>query len=232
MGLLDGAFDALGLTPDMSGAINAAAFDPYNIQTSYGGANYDAENRLFSTSLNPALQGVMGGLQEQYGQINPEQQLNLMRERAQPYNEAMGQGIENRLFSQGLLGASKEYQPGGQMRGFFDSVMNQDMGFQLSAQQQAQQQQTNLLNQIFGLAGLENNLFGQQQQFGALQTGAGANQASLMAQQAMAVPNLVGNIISGGVQGAAMGGIFGGGGGAGVSTNYNASFPTLPSWTG
>ena len=80
---------------------------------------------------------------------------------------------------------------------------------------------------------MEQGLFAPQATFGGLQTGAGANQAGLMAQQASFLPQLMGSLGGAAIQGAAMGGMMGGATpAAGVSTNYNASFPTLPSWTG
>ena len=124
-----------------------------------------------------------------------------MREQAQPYEQAQYQNLENRLFSQGRLGASAAYQPGGEMRSLFDSFANADLNRQLMAQQQAQQSQQAILNQIFGLTGLEQGLFNTQGMFGGLQTSAGANQASLMAQQAMAMPNLLGSLFSGAATG-------------------------------
>jgi hypothetical protein len=191
----------LGLTPDLGDAAQSAQFNPYNINQSFGSLSYDPESRSFTSQLNPHLQGIQQSLFSQYGKTDPMQQLGLMRQQAQPYNEAMGQGIENRLFSQGLMGASKEYQPGGQMRGFWDSVLNQDMGFQLSAQQQAQQAQQNYLNQLLGLGNLEQGLFGNVTNLGSVQTGAGANVANIQATGAMALPNLIGSLGGGAIQG-------------------------------
>lgn len=174
MGLFSGITDALGITTDPSKYSDMAQFNPYNIESTYGSLAYDPTSRTFTSSLSPEMQGIQQGLFSQYGQSGAGDYLNLMRQQAAPYNEAMGQGIENRMFSQGLTGASKEYQPGGQMRGFWDSVMNQDMGFQLQADQMAQQNQMNLLNQLFSISNLQNSLFNAGQGMGGLQvTGAG-----------------------------------------------------------
>lgn len=45
------------------------------------------------------------------------------------------------------------------MRGLFDAQANQDLQFQQMAQQQAQQAQTNYMNQYMGIAGLDAGLF-------------------------------------------------------------------------
>ena len=213
MGLLSGVSDALGLTPDLSGAIGAAAFDPFNIQTSFGSATYDEDSRTFTSGLGEDYGAIQDSLVNQLKQIDPAQQLALFRQQAQPYNEQQGLNLENRLFSQGLTQASGVDEPLGARRSLFDSFANQDLQFQQLAQQQALQQQTGLMNQLFGLNQMEQGLFAPQATFGQIQTGAGANQAGLMAQQASFLPNLVGNIIAGGVQGAAMGGMMGGMGG-------------------
>ena len=128
-----------------------------------------------------------------------------MREQAAPYEQAQYQGLENRLFSQGLLGASKVDQPGGPRRSLFDSFANADLNRQIQAQQLAQQSQASILNQIFGLTNLEQSLFAPQATFGSIQTGAGANVANLQAQEASFIPNLFGNLLSSGVQGYATG---------------------------
>ena len=200
-------FDGVGsmLTPDLSGAQAAAAFNPYDISTSYGSASYNPTDRTFSTSLDPRLQSAMSGLFSQYGAIDPTQQLNLMREQAAPYEQAQYQGLENRLFSQGLLGASKVDQPGGARRSLFDSFANADLNRQIQAQQLAQQSQASILNQIFGLTNLEQSLFAPQATFGSIQTGAGANVANLQAQEASFIPNLFGNLLGSGIQGYATG---------------------------
>lgn len=199
--LLGGAADFLGLTPDLSGAAQSAQFNPYNINQSFGSLSYDPSSRSFSSSLSPELSGIQSGLFSQYGQVNPQQQLSLFRQQAAPFNEQMGQDIENRLFSQGMLGASRPYEEGGQMRGFWDSVQNQDFGFQQQAQQSSQQAQMNYLQQLLGLGNLEQGLFGNVANLGSVQTGAGANVANIQATQGMALPNLIGSAIGGAAQG-------------------------------
>ena len=188
-------------SPDLGGATAAASFNPYDISTSYGSATYSPTDRTFTSQLDPRLQSAMSGLFSQYGAIDPAQQLNLMREQAQPYEQAQSLGLENRLFSQGLMGASKVDQPGGARRSLFDSFQNADLNRQIQAQQLAQQSQANILNQIFGLTNLEQSLFAPQASFGAIQTGAGANQANLMAQEASFIPNLIGNLGGSAIQG-------------------------------
>ena len=197
------------LEPDLSGAINAAKFDPFNIQTSFGSATYDEESRTFTSGLGEDYGAIQDSLVNQLKQIDPAQQLALFRQQAQPYNEQMGLNLENRLFSQGLTQASGVDQPLGARRSLFDSFANQDLQFQQLAQQQALQQQTGLMNQLFGLNQMEQGLFAPQATFGGLQTGAGSNQAAIMAQEASMIPNLVGNFLGGSMAS------FGGGGGGG-----------------
>lgn len=161
MGLLTDITDAFGLTDSKAGeeAAKMAQFNPYNIRSSYGSLDYDRANRTFTSSMDPRLQGITSGLFSRYGQVSPEQQLSLFRQQAAPFNEQAMLNLENRLFSQGRLDHSALDQPGGARRGLFDSILNQDLQFQLMAEQQAQQAQNNYLNQILGLTGLEQNLF-------------------------------------------------------------------------
>lgn len=205
MSLFGSAMDFLGLTPDMGGAINAAQFNPYNVNQSTGSVNYDAASRTFNSQLNPQLQGIQQGLFSQYGAVDPTQQLNLMRQQAQPFNEQMGLNLENRLFKQGLTGASVVDQPGGARRSFFDSVLNQDMGFQMQAQQQAQQQQMAYLQQLLGISGMENNMFSNAMGMGGIGMQGQMQQSNLMGQSAMAMPNLLGSLLGGAAQGFMMG---------------------------
>ena len=177
------------LENDTSGATAAAQFNPYNIQSSYGSLNYDPTNRLFTSAIDPQIQGSVDRLWSQYGQISPEQQLSLFRQQAAPFNEAQSLGLENRLFSQGRLDHSQVDQPGGARRSLFDSFANQDFGFQQQATAQSQQAQTNFINQILGLMAPEQNLFNAGMglgQIGAQGQIAGANiqgQAGLQQQQ-------------------------------------------------
>lgn len=148
--------DFLGLTPDMSGAADAAQFNPYNINSSFGTLSYNPASRSFSTVSQPGLnlfrtnlekQNQMGmpgirmrqlpGLWDQQGSIyntvSPQTELDLLRSQADPYNQAQYKNLESRLFKQGRLGASQEYDAGGAMRGLFDSQAQQDLAFQQQA---------------------------------------------------------------------------------------------------
>ena len=193
--------ETLGLTPDLSGAIKAAEFNPYNINTSYGSLNYDKDSRTFTSQLDPALQGIQQGLFSQYGQVDPTQQLALMRQQAAPFQQQSMLNMENRLFKQGLTQASVVDQPGGARRSLFDSIMNQDLSMQLQAQQQAQQEQTNYLNQILGISGLEQNMFRSGMGMGQLGMQGQSNVASLMMQQAQAESGLNQALFGGAVLG-------------------------------
>ena len=184
MGLSLNPFTGFGLLePDLGEAQQAAEFNPYNINASYGSLAYDPESRTFTSSMSPELMGIQQGLFSQYGQISPEQQLSLFREQAAPYNQAASQQLENRLFSQGRLDASQEYQPGGAMRGLFDAQANQDLQFQMMSAQQAQAQQMNYLNQILGIGSMEQNLFNAGMGMGQIGMQGQLQQSNLQAQQ-------------------------------------------------
>ena len=210
MGLSLNPFTGFGLldelTPDTSGAQAQAEFNPYNINASYGSLGYDPASRTFTSQLSPELMNMQSGLFSQYGQINPEQQLALMREQAAPYNQAASQQLENRLFSQGRLDASQEYGAGGAMRGLFDSFANQDLQMQMSAQQQAQAAQMNYLNQILGINNMENSLFNAGMGMGNIGMQGQLQQSNLQAQQDAFMSNAIF-----GMGGAALGGWASGG---------------------
>ena len=109
--------------------------------------------------------------------------------------------MENRLFSQGRLDHSQVYQPGGAMRGLFDSFANQDLQFQTMAAQQAQQQQMNYLNQILGIGSMEQNLFNAGMGMGQIGMQGQLQSSQLQAQQDAFIPNMLW-----GLGGAALGG--------------------------
>ena len=205
-GIVDTTLDVLGLSPDLSGAIGQAQFNPYNIQSSAGSLNYDPNSRSFNSQLNPQLSNIQRGLFSQFGQANPEQQLSLFRQQAAPFNEAQSLGLENRLFSQGRLDHSQVDQPGGARRGLFDAQLNQDFGFQQQAQQQSQQQQMALIQQLLGINSLESGLFSQGQGFGQIQQQGNTTAAGLQAQQDSFGPNAFFGLLGAGLGGYAAGG--------------------------
>ena len=170
MGLLTGITDAIGLTDSKAGqrAADAARFNPYNINTTFGGIDYDPHTRMFTSSIDPRLSRYAGGLMGEIGGINPNQQLDLYRQLSAPYEQAQYQNLENRLFSQGRLGAGMEYQPGGSMRGLFDSFQQADLMRQTQAYDWANAQRNAILGQIAGIQGMEMGLFSPAQQMGAI----------------------------------------------------------------
>ncbi|MBT8145453.1 MAG: hypothetical protein KJN90_01290 [Gammaproteobacteria bacterium] len=210
MGLLTGLTDAIGLTDSKAGerAAAAAQFNPYNIQTSFGGVDYDRQNRLFSSNLDPRLTGLSGGYLNELGGVSPEQTLSLFRQQAAPFNEQMLLGNENRLFSQGRMDFSPEYQEFGQTRGLYDAILNQDMGFQLQAAQEADRRRAALLGQIGGIQGMEMGLFSPAQQMGALGAGGQQMGAQLGMQGSMNTQNFLGSLLGGGLMGYGAGGGF------------------------
>ena len=207
MGLSLNPFTGFGLLePDLGPAQQAAEYDPYNINTSYGSLGFDESTGTFNSKLSPELMSIQSGLFGQYGQVSPEQQLELMRTQAAPYNQAATQGLENRLFSQGRLDHSQVYEEGGAMRGLFDAQANQDLQFQMMAEQQAQAAQMNYLNQILGLQGMESSLYNASMGQGSLGMQGQMQQSNLQAQQ----DAFLGNALFG-LGGAALGGWASGG---------------------
>ena len=214
MGLLTSITDAIGLTDSKAGerAAAAAQFNPYNINTSFGGVDYDRATRTFSSQLDPRLSGLMGGYMGELGQIDPRQQLSLFRQQAAPFEQAQSQALENRLFSQGRLDASQEYAPGGAMRGLFDSFQQADLMRQMQARDWANAQRAALLGQIGGIQGMEMGLFSPAQQMGALGAGGQQMGAQMMMQGSMNTQNFLGSLIGGSMMGLGAGGAFGAGG--------------------
>ena len=196
-----GLTDSLGLTTNPYIGADMAAYDPYAINTGYGGAAYDAQNRRFQSSLSPQYQQLQQGLFNQYNSYDPNNYLSLMRQRAAPGNQANYQGLENRLFSQGRLDHSQVYEPGGAMRGLFDAQQQQDLGFQLSADQMSNQFQNSIMDRLFGLAGLEKSLYDPLYQQGSLDVQASGNAAQAFSNQAgqnqSGITGIVGSVLGG-----------------------------------
>ena len=96
-----GLTDALGLTTNPYIGADMAAYNPYNVQTGYGGAGYNPTNRTFQSGLSPEYQAMRQGLFGEMNNLSSDNYLSLLRQRAAPGNEAAYQGLENRLFSQG-----------------------------------------------------------------------------------------------------------------------------------
>ena len=113
MGLFDSALEFIGLKPDLSGAIGMSGFSPVDVQTSMGGVSYDEGQKLFTSQLDPRLLGAQQNILSQLQGIDPTKTLGLLRERARPFEKQQMLDLENRLFSQGLLGASGVDRPGG-----------------------------------------------------------------------------------------------------------------------
>lgn len=170
MGLFSPITDALGLTNDPGEAAGMAQYNPYNINASYGNVDYDPASRTFTSQLDPRMQQMQQSLFGEFGNYNADNYLSLLRQRAAPQNEANYQGLENRLFSQGRLDHSQAYQPGGAMRGLFDAQAQQDLGFQIGADEWAMNQRSNLMDQMGWFNQLESGLWNplaQQGQIGA-----------------------------------------------------------------
>lgn len=202
--------EALGLVPDFGPALEAAKFNPVNTQGLFGGVSWNPQTRTFSSNLDPRLTGIQNTLFSQFGQANPEAEYALMQQMAAPYREQQMLGLENRLFSQGLLGASMVDQPGGARRSLFDAFANQDLGMQQQAIQSARTNQINLLNQIFGLQNMENSLFANNAGLSGQAQAANNNVANILAQDAAFMPNALWSLGGAIGQGYATGG-FGGG---------------------
>lgn len=222
MGLLNDITDAVGLTntSGMEDAARAAAqsTQPWGLNTSFGSVTPDYQNKTLTGNVDPRFAGYQNRLFSQLGQVSPDQQLALMRQQAEPYNQAASQGLENRLFSQGRLDHSQVYQPGGAMRGLFDAQFNQDLSFQQQAQQQAWGREQQLLGSLLSSYGPEQSLFGQAFGGGAASGQGGMAGAQILSQSAMQMPNLMSSLLGGATMGMMMGGFGGGGAAAGGFT--------------
>lgn len=216
MALLDSVTGFLGLTPDMSGVAEAMRFQPQSARTSFGSTYYDPETTTFGTNFDPRLQQARNRAIGRFIRATPDQQLSLFRQASEPQNQAMMQNLENRLFSQGRLDASQEYAPGGAMRGLFDSFNNQDLQFQLMANQEADRRAMNAMNQISGINNMELSLFNPALQFSGIANQAQQAQGQALMQGEMATSNFFGSLLGGGLMGFGAGGgfngLFGGGG--------------------
>jgi hypothetical protein len=206
MGLFDSAFETLGLVSDYDPAIQQAEFNPYNVNMSVGSLSYEPDSRTFSSQLAPEFQSLINQWLPQLSQIDPNQQLGLMRQQAAPFEEQQRLNLENRLFKQGILQHSAVDAPGGARRSLFEAQAGADVQRQMLAQQLATQQRQALLNQILGVQGLEGGLFSAGMGYGQLGQQSQLAQSQLMANQASQIPNLTGNLLTGALTGWAMGG--------------------------
>lgn len=216
MGLLSGVADFLGLTPDIDPALSQLQFQPFNVQTSAGGVQFDPTQRLFTTELAPELQALRQQTLSGLGQINPAQTLGLLRQQAQPIEQQQRLNLESRLFSQGRLGASSAFTDTGEMGALLRAQQGADVQRQLLAEQLGMQQRQNLFGQLGTLTDIEQSLFAPSLQAGAQESAVGQARANILAGQAQSTSNLIGNLLSGAAIGFATGGLGGAAIGAGV----------------
>lgn len=203
--------DTIGMTNvrRMEEAADAARFSPYNIQSGYGSLTYDPSQRLFTSSVSPDVQRLQDRYLLGLERISPQSELGIMREQAQPYNEALMTGMENRLFSQGRLDHSQVYAPGGPMRGLFDAMLNQDLIFQQQARQNAWAREQQLLRNYMGLFAPEQNLFQAGMGMGQIGMQGQMTGANILAESSEQLPKAMDSII-GGIMTYMMGGGIGG----------------------
>jgi hypothetical protein len=205
MGLLSDITDAIGLTNhagmEAAAAASAQSTQPWGLFSSYGSVTPDRANKTLTTTLDPRWAAYQNSLFGQLGTTSPDQQLALLRQQAQPYNEAAYQGLENRLFSQGRLDHSQVYQPGGAMRGLFDAQLNQDLSFQQMAQQQAWQREQQLLGSLLSSYGPEQSLISSAFGGGVSSGQGGLAGAQILSQSAMQMPNLMSSLLGGATMG-------------------------------
>lgn len=178
-------------------------------------------------------------------QAAAQSRYDMLTQAAQPEQNRMFQGLEQKLFNQGRLGTSG----GGEaFRGFFEAQNQADMNRQLTAQDFAMQQQNHLASLGTGFAGqatsaaanrygLASDLLGQSRamfepmaQLGNFALGAGApnttadTQAQIAAGQTSSEYDTYGRIAKEALPGIfqGLGGLFGGGG---VSEFPTSSIP-------
>jgi len=193
-GMLPGLFGGgLFNNPDLQGALGQN-----NIMGALGQAN-----SAFGQQMNPFMSAgfgqnaggmvgglLQGGMQNLMGAGNQQgiydQQLGVLRQGAAPQQQRNFNNLQDRLFSQGLLGGGTS-ATGEAMRGFFEAQNSQDLGFQNQAFGNAMQQQQfmqGLGSQQMGMgSGLEQQLF--QQMLGSIQQNQQAGMGRLGAAQGL-----------------------------------------------
>lgn len=122
----------------------------------YGPSTADARKRAIGQlrMQDPSV-GLQSQLLGELSAIDPRQQLNLFRQMAAPFEEQQRLGLENRLFAQGLMGASTVDKPGGARRSLFDAQAQADLMRQTQAMDWANQQRQSVLGQYGNLRGLD-----------------------------------------------------------------------------
>lgn len=219
MGFLgDISFGLLGDTSAEEAAQQASAaigkVKPTDIQTSLGGLTFG--DNVFTTALDPRLQQIQGGLLGQIEGLESGSTLGMLRQQAAPFEEQQRLALENRLFSQGLLGASGVDQPGGARRSLFEAQAQADLARQLQAQQLMMQQRGSLFGGLGAISGIERGLFGTSmgmfgQQLGQTQAAQAplmqAGQSTTSAMQGLVASALGGYMGSGGTFGMGGGGV-------------------------
>lgn len=151
MGLLKGIGGVLAagrLKKGYGSAAKAAAFKPFNIRTGFGSATFDKKRNATAT-LNPEYQamkdkllGLSGGFLDSIKGFDPNvatgEALALMRSLAQPEENRQYLNLENRLFSQGRLGAADAGGANPQMRALYEAFGQADTARQLQSIQLGQ----------------------------------------------------------------------------------------------
>lgn len=145
MGLLKSIGGYLGYKATSKGYKSAAdqmQFKPFNVRTGFGSAKFDGQEA--TASLSPEYQAFKdqllslgGGFLNQVGLFNPNDAtasaLSLMRGLANPEEERQYLDLENRLFSQGRLGAADAGGANPQMRAFYEARNRADQERQLGS---------------------------------------------------------------------------------------------------
>ena len=190
------------LAPDAPSGGGGGGPQRVPINTSFGGT--DLSGASANVNLSPEMLDIQQQIYGQYGQATPDSLFNLMQQQIAPYREQRALGLENRLFSQGLMGASRVDQPGGARRSLFDSFGNQDLQMQLAARGQAMNEQTSLFNQLTGISNIENQMLNASLGFGAqaigadqfnrnMQWGADVNRSNIMGEGITGAMSAFGN---------------------------------------
>lgn len=159
-GLLGSRASSRGLERAMA----AAQFDPWNVFGGMSSAIFDRDNKSVRTELSPEYQqlrdslfGTTSNLFNQAAATNPAEVAsmwynNLSQLSAGDENQAR-LNLENRLFSQGMLGSTGGAQ---RMNALEDSLSDARLAREMNAWQFGQGMQQNLFNQALqGLLGMQ-----------------------------------------------------------------------------
>lgn len=203
-------------------ALAMSEFNPYNINTGFGGVGFDGNNAY--TYLDPRFQNLsnqlLGGASGFFDQINSfdpmevtQQQFGLMESILNPIRDRERGDLESRLLSQGRLGSTGGGITQGEFEGNIDRSRQQQL-YNALQQGQATQQHllgmgSGMLTQGIGIERMPLDLIGMGGQLGALQNQANLARARMVMDESNRKADQIGGMFDQGMS--AVASFFGGG---------------------